>query len=207
MWEINVNEENDVNATLIEVLRNVSQWSAGQVKWKRAFTKVIVPLLRKLKTLSILRLGTPYSAKGGVWNFVFIMELCHGPNHQLGRATSVAMNEGQGRLLAAAFKVILVGSIQGLAHSLAPIEDESPVEEVPAPVKANKQIMNGHSAWKQVEMPLFYSKQNPGSKKAKTSKTTSASAQGGLNLNEEADGSRKEPIKGRASSRLAKEKR
>nr|GEW24181.1 hypothetical protein [Tanacetum cinerariifolium] len=43
-----------------------------------------------------------------------------------------------------------------------------------------------------VEMPLFYSKQNPGSKKAKTSEATSGSAQGGLNLNEEADGSGKE---------------
>ncbi|GJW24208.1 glutathione S-transferase T3-like protein [Tanacetum coccineum] len=50
-------------------------------------------------------------------------------------------------------------------------------------------ILNNHSAWKQVEMPLFYSKQNPSSKKEKTSETTLASAQGGLNLNEEADGS------------------
>ncbi|GKA05384.1 hypothetical protein Tco_0684504 [Tanacetum coccineum] len=49
-----------------------------------------------------------------------------------------------------------------------------------------------HSAWKQVEMPSFYSKQNPGSKKAKTSETTSGSVQGGLNLNEETDGSGKE---------------
>ncbi|GJT99946.1 hypothetical protein Tco_1110285 [Tanacetum coccineum] len=50
------------------------------------------------------------------------------------------------------------------------------------------QIFKDHSAWKQVEMPLFYSKGNPCSKKAKTSKTTSGSMQGGLNLNEEADG-------------------
>nr|GEY65418.1 hypothetical protein [Tanacetum cinerariifolium] len=54
------------------------------------------------------------------------------------------------------------------------------------------QILKDHSAWKQVEMPLFYSKQNPGSKKAKSSETTSGLAQGGLNLNEKADGSRKE---------------
>ncbi|GJR03414.1 hypothetical protein Tco_0526398 [Tanacetum coccineum] len=52
--------------------------------------------------------------------------------------------------------------------------------------------LKDHSAWKQVEMPLFYSKQNPGSKKAKTSETTSGSTQGGLNLNKEADGSREE---------------
>ncbi|GJX45318.1 RNA-directed DNA polymerase [Tanacetum coccineum] len=37
-------------------------------------------------------------------------------------------------------------------------------------------------------MPSFYSKQNASSKKAKTSKTTSCSGQGGLNLNEEANG-------------------
>ncbi|GKC74010.1 hypothetical protein Tco_1119893, partial [Tanacetum coccineum] len=43
-----------------------------------------------------------------------------------------------------------------------------------------------------VEIPLFYSKQNPGSKNAKTSETTSGSVQGGLNLNNEADGSGKE---------------
>ncbi|GKB05263.1 hypothetical protein Tco_0833458 [Tanacetum coccineum] len=48
------------------------------------------------------------------------------------------------------------------------------------------------STWKQVEMPLFYSEKNPGSKKAKTSETTSGSAQGGLNLNKEADGYGKE---------------
>ncbi|GKE94425.1 hypothetical protein Tco_1579280, partial [Tanacetum coccineum] len=50
------------------------------------------------------------------------------------------------------------------------------------------QILKDHSAWKQVEMPSFYSKQNASSKKAKTSKTTSCSGQGGLNLNEEANG-------------------
>ncbi|GJS19492.1 hypothetical protein Tco_0448124 [Tanacetum coccineum] len=41
-------------------------------------------------------------------------------------------------------------------------------------------------------MPAFYAKQNPGSKKAKTSKTTSGSAQGGLNLNEDATSSDEE---------------
>ncbi|GKB04541.1 glutathione S-transferase T3-like protein [Tanacetum coccineum] len=54
------------------------------------------------------------------------------------------------------------------------------------------QILKDHSAWKQVEMPSFYSKQNPGSKKVKTSETTSGLVQGGLNLNEEEDGSGKE---------------
>ncbi|GJU69022.1 hypothetical protein Tco_1255281 [Tanacetum coccineum] len=49
-----------------------------------------------------------------------------------------------------------------------------------------------HSAWKQVEMPLFYLKQNKGSKKAKTFETTSGLSQGGLNLNDEADGSGEE---------------
>nr|GEX44156.1 hypothetical protein [Tanacetum cinerariifolium] len=47
------------------------------------------------------------------------------------------------------------------------------------------QILKNHPDWKQVEMPAYYSKRNPGSKKAKTSETTSGSAQGGLNLNEE----------------------
>ncbi|GKD60269.1 hypothetical protein Tco_1297778 [Tanacetum coccineum] len=41
-------------------------------------------------------------------------------------------------------------------------------------------------------MPAFYSKRNPGSKKSKTSETTSGSTQGGLNLNEDADGSEEE---------------
>ncbi|GJW81513.1 hypothetical protein Tco_0145488 [Tanacetum coccineum] len=41
-------------------------------------------------------------------------------------------------------------------------------------------------------MPLFYSKENPSSKKAKTFETTLGSTQGGLNLNEEADGSGEE---------------
>nr|GEU71821.1 hypothetical protein [Tanacetum cinerariifolium] len=34
-------------------------------------------------------------------------------------------------------------------------------------------ILKDHSAWKQVEMPSFYLKRNPGSKKAETSETTS----------------------------------
>ncbi|GJS80253.1 reverse transcriptase domain, reverse transcriptase zinc-binding domain protein [Tanacetum coccineum] len=54
------------------------------------------------------------------------------------------------------------------------------------------QILKNHHAWKQVETLVFYSKQNPGSKKAKTSETTSSSAQGGLNLNEDAAGSEEE---------------
>ncbi|GJS03573.1 hypothetical protein Tco_0320081 [Tanacetum coccineum] len=57
------------------------------------------------------------------------------------------------------------------------------------PAKAKKD----HFAWKEVEMPLFYSKQNQSSKEAKTFETTLGSAQGGLNLNEEADGSGEEP--------------
>ncbi|GJW45195.1 glutathione S-transferase T3-like protein [Tanacetum coccineum] len=54
------------------------------------------------------------------------------------------------------------------------------------------QILKEHPAWKQVEMPAFYAKQNSGSKKVKTSETTSDSAQGGLNLNEDAAGSDEE---------------
>nr|GFC42895.1 hypothetical protein [Tanacetum cinerariifolium] len=50
------------------------------------------------------------------------------------------------------------------------------------------QILKNHPSWKQVEMPTFYSKQNPGSKNVKTSETTLDSAQGGLNLNEDATG-------------------
>nr|GEX46234.1 hypothetical protein [Tanacetum cinerariifolium] len=49
-------------------------------------------------------------------------------------------------------------------------------------------ILKNHPSWKQVEMPTFYSKQNPGSKNAKTFETTLDSAQGGLNLNEDATG-------------------
>ncbi|GJV75456.1 hypothetical protein Tco_1507040 [Tanacetum coccineum] len=41
------------------------------------------------------------------------------------------------------------------------------------------------ACWKNVEMPNFY--QSQGRKKSKTSETTSGSASGGLNLNEEAD--------------------
>ncbi|GJZ00357.1 retrotransposon protein, putative, ty3-gypsy subclass [Tanacetum coccineum] len=46
-------------------------------------------------------------------------------------------------------------------------------------------ISKDHPGWKDVEMPYFY--QTQGRKKSKTSKTTSGSASGGLNLNEEAD--------------------
>ncbi|GJV09542.1 retrotransposon protein, putative, ty3-gypsy subclass [Tanacetum coccineum] len=53
-------------------------------------------------------------------------------------------------------------------------------------------ILRDHYAWKQVEMPLFYSKENKVSKKSKTSETTSGSTQSGSNLNEEANGSGEE---------------
>ncbi|GJX54318.1 retrotransposon protein, putative, ty3-gypsy subclass [Tanacetum coccineum] len=46
-------------------------------------------------------------------------------------------------------------------------------------------ILKDHIGWKDVEMPYFY--QTQGRKKSKTSETTSGSASGGLNLNEEAD--------------------
>ncbi|GKC43838.1 hypothetical protein Tco_1061560 [Tanacetum coccineum] len=46
-------------------------------------------------------------------------------------------------------------------------------------------ILKDHPGWKNVEMPHFY--QSQGRKKSKTSETTSGSASGGLNLNEEAD--------------------
>ncbi|GKC30005.1 retrotransposon protein, putative, ty3-gypsy subclass [Tanacetum coccineum] len=46
-------------------------------------------------------------------------------------------------------------------------------------------ILKDHPGWKNVEMPNFY--QSQGRKKSKTSETTSGSASGGLNLNEEAD--------------------
>nr|GEW26941.1 hypothetical protein [Tanacetum cinerariifolium] len=47
------------------------------------------------------------------------------------------------------------------------------------------QILKEHLAWKQIEMPAIYAKQNPGGKKAKTFETTSCSAQGGLNFNDD----------------------
>ncbi|GKC01058.1 hypothetical protein Tco_0987194 [Tanacetum coccineum] len=46
-------------------------------------------------------------------------------------------------------------------------------------------ILKDHLGWKDVEMPYFY--QTQGRKKSKTSETTSGSASGGLNLNEEVD--------------------
>nr|GFA66527.1 hypothetical protein [Tanacetum cinerariifolium] len=46
-------------------------------------------------------------------------------------------------------------------------------------------VLKEHLGWKDVEMPYFYKSQ--GRKKSKTSETTSRSASGGLNLNEEAD--------------------
>nr|GFB39477.1 hypothetical protein [Tanacetum cinerariifolium] len=51
-------------------------------------------------------------------------------------------------------------------------------------------ILKDHPGWKDVEMPAFYNTQ--GRKKSKTSETTSGSASGGLNLNEEADETVKE---------------
>ncbi|GKD05813.1 hypothetical protein Tco_1180787 [Tanacetum coccineum] len=46
-------------------------------------------------------------------------------------------------------------------------------------------ILKDHPGWKDVEMLAFYNTQ--GRKKSKTFETTSGSASGGLNLNEEAD--------------------
>ncbi|GKA74748.1 ribonuclease H-like domain-containing protein [Tanacetum coccineum] len=46
-------------------------------------------------------------------------------------------------------------------------------------------ILKYHPGWTDVEMPYFY--QTQGRKKSKTSETTSGSASGGINLNEEAD--------------------
>nr|GEZ38006.1 hypothetical protein [Tanacetum cinerariifolium] len=46
-------------------------------------------------------------------------------------------------------------------------------------------ILKYHPGWKDVEMPYFY--QTQGRKKSKTSETTSGSASGGRNLNEEAN--------------------
>ncbi|GKD37590.1 retrotransposon protein, putative, ty3-gypsy subclass [Tanacetum coccineum] len=46
-------------------------------------------------------------------------------------------------------------------------------------------VLKDHLGWKDVEMPYFYKSQ--GRKKSKTSETTSGSASGGLNFNEEAD--------------------
>nr|GEY77748.1 hypothetical protein [Tanacetum cinerariifolium] len=74
-------------------------------------------------------------------------------------------------------------------------------------------VQADHSALKQVEKPLFYTKQNPSSKKAKTSETTSGSEQGDLNLNEEADGSEEEVremrpiVRGRAKKKASSSSR
>ncbi|GJU04921.1 hypothetical protein Tco_1121351 [Tanacetum coccineum] len=117
------------------------------------------------------------------------------------------------------------GHDYSMGHGSALVEENSPIKEVVAPVKAKKRNENGscdltvyqkacakyaakydhnftlepcwailrdHFAWKQVEIPLIYSNQNQGRKKAKTSETISSSAQGGLNLNEEANGSGEE---------------
>nr|GEZ75866.1 hypothetical protein [Tanacetum cinerariifolium] len=108
------------------------------------------------------------------------------------------------------------GSTYNSAHgsfSVHDDEDDSPVEEV-SPVKPKKPsrratkakkdepneakeapkewtveeeiaLCQDNPGWKDVEMPYFY--QTQGRKKSKTSETTSGSASGGLNLNEEAD--------------------
>ncbi|GKA31220.1 DNA polymerase alpha subunit B [Tanacetum coccineum] len=46
-------------------------------------------------------------------------------------------------------------------------------------------VLKDHQGWLDVEMPTFYKSQ--GRKKSKTSETTSGSASGGINLNDEAD--------------------
>ncbi|GKD23588.1 hypothetical protein Tco_1225291 [Tanacetum coccineum] len=53
---------------------------------------------------------------------------------------------------------------------------------------------------------LYFTRKNPGSKKAKASETTSGSAQGGLNLNDEVDGSGEEEEE-KASQEAAELKR
>ncbi|GJS18794.1 40S ribosomal protein S20-2 [Tanacetum coccineum] len=52
-------------------------------------------------------------------------------------------------------------------------------------------ILKGHQGWLEVEMPSFY-QNTKGRKKSKTSETTSGSASGGFNLNNEADESEEE---------------
>ncbi|GJW43257.1 hypothetical protein Tco_0072056 [Tanacetum coccineum] len=89
------------------------------------------------------------------------------------------------------------GSGHGSAHGSAPVqddEDDSPVEEV-SPVKPKKPSRRAARAKKDEpkEPPKDWTMArdrvvlNLGRKKFKTSETTSGSASGGLNLNEEAD--------------------
>ncbi|GJV78851.1 hypothetical protein Tco_1514721 [Tanacetum coccineum] len=75
------------------------------------------------------------------------------------------------------------GSTYGSAHGSAPVDDDSPVEEM-SPVKAKKP-----------------SKQYKGAKKSKTFETTSGSASGGFNLNNEADEFEEETQKQRPMGR------
>ena len=46
-------------------------------------------------------------------------------------------------------------------------------------------LLKDHPGWKEIEMPAFYGTQSR--KKSETSKTTSGSSYGGLNLNDEAE--------------------
>ncbi|GJU73935.1 hypothetical protein Tco_1265340 [Tanacetum coccineum] len=93
------------------------------------------------------------------------------------------------------------GSAHGSAHGSVPFyddEDDSPVEEV-SPVKPKKPSRRATKAKKDGtkeakgfwEAVIRYFEKETGStrgaKKVKTSKTTSGSASGGINLNEEAD--------------------
>nr|GEV73839.1 hypothetical protein [Tanacetum cinerariifolium] len=110
---------------------------------------------------------------------------------------------------------------QGSSHDSAPVEDDSSIEEVVTPVKAkkvSKRYDSILSKWKNKVHPRIgafcaifdnvqrrnesgscdltvYQKacvEYAADKKAKTSETTSSSAQGGLNLNEDADGFKEE---------------
>ncbi|GJX42262.1 hypothetical protein Tco_0257252 [Tanacetum coccineum] len=66
----------------------------------------------------------------------------------------------------------------GSAHGSTQVEDDSSIEEMATPAEAEYdhefslepcwEIWKNHPAWKQVEMLAFFSKQYPGSKKAKT---------------------------------------
>ncbi|GKC14908.1 ABC transporter G family member 7 isoform X2 [Tanacetum coccineum] len=61
-------------------------------------------------------------------------------------------------------------------------------------------ILKGLATWKEIEMPSFY-KKTKGRKKSKTSETTSGSAQGSLNLNDEAVESEEETQEERSIGR------
>ncbi|GKB69477.1 ABC transporter G family member 7 isoform X2 [Tanacetum coccineum] len=61
-------------------------------------------------------------------------------------------------------------------------------------------ILKGLATWKEIEMPSFY-KKTKGRNKSKTSETTSGSAQGSLNLNDEAVESEEETQEERSIGR------